>query len=109
MSEEGARFNRLIGSPASLGCNVSLRVGLHKETAHAGAAACWGQTVAGHIAPAHAPAMFAITEAAAIRAVYQQRGELSAAIELRRLFPGITRQRGGAGVCADHRRLGSHE
>ena len=36
--------------------------------------------------------MFAITEAeaAAIRAVYQQRGELSAAIELRRLFPGIT-------------------
>jgi hypothetical protein len=36
--------------------------------------------------------MFAITEAeaAAIRAVYQQRGELSAAIELRRLFPGLT-------------------
>jgi hypothetical protein len=36
--------------------------------------------------------MFAIseTEAAAIRAVYEQRGELSAAIELRRLFPGIT-------------------
>jgi hypothetical protein len=35
--------------------------------------------------------MFAITEAeaAAIRAVYQQRGELSAAIELRRPFPGI--------------------
>jgi hypothetical protein len=40
----------------------------------------------------HAPAMFAISEAeaAAIRAVYQQRCELSAAIELRRLFPGIT-------------------
>ena len=36
--------------------------------------------------------MFAITEAeaAAIRAVFRQRGELSAAIELRRLFPGIT-------------------
>jgi hypothetical protein len=36
--------------------------------------------------------MFSITEdeAAAIRAVYEQRGELSAAIELRRLFPGIT-------------------
>jgi hypothetical protein len=36
--------------------------------------------------------MFVVTEAeaAAIRAVYQQRGELSAAIELRRLFPGIT-------------------
>jgi predicted protein tyrosine phosphatase len=27
---------------------------------------------------------------AAIRAIYEQRGELSAAIELRRLFPGIT-------------------
>ena len=36
--------------------------------------------------------MFAITEAeaAAIRAVFEQRGELSAALELRRLFPGIT-------------------
>jgi hypothetical protein len=36
--------------------------------------------------------MFVVTEAeaAAIRAIYQQRGELSAAIELRRLFPGIT-------------------
>jgi hypothetical protein len=30
------------------------------------------------------------TEAAAIRAVYEQRGEFAAAIELRRLFPGIT-------------------
>jgi hypothetical protein len=28
-------------------------------------------------------------DAAAIRALYQQRGELSAAIELRRRFPGI--------------------
>jgi hypothetical protein len=36
--------------------------------------------------------MFAITEAeaAAIRAVYQQRGEFAAAVELRRRFPGIT-------------------
>jgi hypothetical protein len=36
--------------------------------------------------------MFAITEAeaAAIRAVYEQRGEFAAAVELRRLFPGIT-------------------
>ena len=36
--------------------------------------------------------MFSIseTEAAEIRAVFQQRGELSAALELRRLFPGIT-------------------
>jgi len=36
--------------------------------------------------------MFVLTEedAAAIRAVYEQDGELSAAIELRRRFPGIT-------------------
>ncbi|MGA8195819.1 MAG: hypothetical protein WB902_20885 [Acetobacteraceae bacterium] len=36
--------------------------------------------------------MFVVTEAeaAAIRAVFDQRGELSAAVELRRLFPGIT-------------------
>jgi hypothetical protein len=48
--------------------------------------------VAARIAPPHAPAMFVVTEAdaAAIRAVYEQRGEFSAAIELRRRFPGIT-------------------
>jgi hypothetical protein len=36
--------------------------------------------------------MFVVSEAdaAAIRAAYEQGGELSAAIELRRLFPGIT-------------------
>jgi hypothetical protein len=36
--------------------------------------------------------MIAITEAeaAAIRAVFEQRGEFSAAVELRRRFPGIT-------------------
>ncbi len=36
--------------------------------------------------------MFCVTEsqAAAIRVVFDQQGELSAAIELRRLFPGIT-------------------
>jgi hypothetical protein len=35
--------------------------------------------------------MFIITEAdaAAIRTAYEQEGEMSAAIELRRLFPGI--------------------
>jgi hypothetical protein len=33
------------------------------------------------------------TEAAAIRAAYEQGGELSAAIELRRLFRGITDNR----------------
>jgi hypothetical protein len=36
--------------------------------------------------------MFVVTEAefAAIRAAFEQQGELSAAIELRRLFPGVT-------------------
>jgi len=36
--------------------------------------------------------MFAITEAeaAAIRTVFEQRGEFAAAVELRRLFPCIT-------------------
>ena len=36
--------------------------------------------------------MFVVTEAdaAAIRAVFEQEGELSAAIEVRRRFPGIT-------------------
>jgi hypothetical protein len=38
------------------------------------------------------PDMFCVseTEAAAIRTAYEQDGELSAAIEPRRLFPGIT-------------------
>jgi hypothetical protein len=36
--------------------------------------------------------MFVVTEvdAAAIRTVFEREGELSAAIEVRRLFPGIT-------------------
>ncbi|MEA2962204.1 MAG: hypothetical protein QOI46_2302 [Alphaproteobacteria bacterium] len=36
--------------------------------------------------------MFVVSEAdaAAIRAVFAQEGELSAAIEVRRLFPGVT-------------------
>ena len=44
------------------------------------------------IRKSHALAMFVISEAeaAAIRATYKQRGEFSAAIELRQLFPGIT-------------------
>ena len=35
--------------------------------------------------------MFVVSEeqAAAIRAIFHQRGEFSAAVELRRLFPGI--------------------
>jgi len=48
--------------------------------------------VAGLGADTHAPGMFAITEAeaAAIRVAFQQSGELSAVVELRRLFPGVT-------------------
>ena len=38
------------------------------------------------------PAMFVVSEeaAAAIRSAYEQGGELSAVIEVRRLFPGVT-------------------
>jgi hypothetical protein len=38
------------------------------------------------------PAMFIVSEAdaAAIRTIFEQEGELAAAIELRRRFPGIT-------------------
>jgi hypothetical protein len=41
--------------------------------------------------PPHAPAMFVVreAEAAAIRVAFEERGELSAAVELRRRFPGI--------------------
>jgi hypothetical protein len=40
----------------------------------------------------HPAGMFVVTEAeaAAIRAAFEQRGEFSAAVELRRLFPGVT-------------------
>jgi hypothetical protein len=48
--------------------------------------------LAGHTPRAHAPGMFAVSEAeaAAIRAAFEQRGEFAAAVELRHLFPGIT-------------------
>jgi hypothetical protein len=44
--------------------------------------------------------MFVVTEeqAAAIRAIWHERGEFSAAVELRRLFPGI-RDTEQARVC----------
>jgi hypothetical protein len=48
--------------------------------------------LAGYHSRHHAPRMFTVTEAeaAAIRTAFEQQGELSAAIELRRLFPGVT-------------------
>ena len=53
------------------------------------------------------PGMFCVTEAeaAAIRAAYEQGGEFSAAIELRRLFPGITDNAGLRKLPTD---LGRH-
>jgi hypothetical protein len=45
------------------------------------------------LGPGHDPTgMFVVSEAdaAAIRAAFEQRGEFAAAVELRRLFPGIT-------------------
>jgi hypothetical protein len=45
--------------------------------------------------------MFTVSEAeaAAIRTAFEQRGELSAAVELRRLFPGVT-ELADAKACA---------
>jgi hypothetical protein len=55
----------------------------------------------------HAPAMFVVTEAdaAAIRAVYQQRGEIRGRGRAAPAVPVHHRQRAGAGVRPDHRRL----
>ena len=63
--------------------------------------------LAGRRQRSHPAGMFVVTEAeaAAIRAVYEQRGEFSAAVELRRLFPGRHRHRAGPRLCPDHRRL----
>lgn len=49
-------------------------------------------TLPNHAQRSHAPAMLVVTDrdATAIRPAFDQGGELSAAIELRRLFPGIT-------------------
>ena len=48
-------------------------------------------SLAGHRRPSHAAGMFTITEAeaAAIRTAFEQGGEFLAAVELRRLFPGV--------------------
>ena len=50
--------------------------------------------------------MFVVSEAeaAAIRAIFHEQGEFSAAVELRRLFPGIT-DTAQARECADNRQL----
>jgi hypothetical protein len=47
--------------------------------------------LADHRPHSHARRMFVVSDAdaAAIRAIFHQRGELSAAVELRRLFPGL--------------------
>ena len=48
-------------------------------------------SLAGHCLHPHAGGMFVVTEAEAdaIRSAFRQGGEFSAAIEFRRLFPGI--------------------
>ena len=63
-------------------------------------------SLAGHCLHPHAGGMFVVTEAeaAAIRTAFEQQGELSAAVELRRLFPGIT-DNVQARECAHHRRV----
>ena len=63
--------------------------------------------LAGHGPRSHAPGVFVVSEAeaAAIRTAFDQGGELSAAVELRRLFPGVTDIGGSPGVRPDHCRL----
>jgi len=58
----------------------------------AGSCAGCAAGLANNRPPSHAPAMFVVTEEdeAAIRAAFEQRGEFATAVELRRLFPGIT-------------------
>ncbi len=48
--------------------------------------------LAGHALRRHPPQMVVVSEAeaAVIRTAFERGGELSAAVELRRLFPGIT-------------------
>jgi hypothetical protein len=43
--------------------------------------------------------MLVVSKAAAIRAAFEQRSEFAAAVELRRLFPGVT-DNAEARVCA---------
>ena len=52
----------------------------------------WGLWSCRPHASTHALRMFVVTEAeaAAIRTAFEQGGELAAALELRRLFPGVT-------------------
>ena len=63
--------------------------------------------LADHGPPSHASGMFVVSEAeaAAIRTAFEQSGELAAAVELRRLFPGHHRHRRGPRVRSDHCRL----
>jgi hypothetical protein len=42
--------------------------------------------------------MFVVTEAATIRTAFEQQGELSTAVEVRRLFPGVTDMVGARGA-----------
>jgi hypothetical protein len=70
-------------------------------------------SLAGHCLHPHAAGMFVVTEAeaAVIRTAFEQQGEMSAAIELRRLFPGITdnvQARECARVIAGWKPLASH-
>jgi hypothetical protein len=66
--------------------------GPRKSDAPAGIAAVICASLVRPRPRSHAPEMFVVTEAeaTAIRAAFEQRGEFAAAVELRRLFPGVT-------------------
>ena len=63
--------------------------------------------LASHYPRPHAPGMFVVTkrDTAAIRTAFDHGGELPAAVELRRLFPGITDSDQARPLARTHRRL----
>jgi hypothetical protein len=79
--------------PAAVLRAAVLKVVDHGDLLRGGSGnACGEIQVAGHAASAHSLGMFVVTDAdvAAIRTAFEQRGEFAAAVELRRLFPGVT-------------------
>ena len=88
------RYGRFLGASVCHGTRSTARASstLMPRNYRCGCDVKQAAGLANKHSPPHAPAMFVVTEAdaAAIRAVYERRGEFAAAIELRRLFPGIT-------------------
>ncbi len=79
------------GNP-ELATPATSQLGVRCQEARGNVAADYDGVLAGPDIRSHALEMFIVTEAdaAAIRAAFEQEGELSATAELRRLFPAFT-------------------